>query len=30
VVRLSETPSGWLRPPVPLDHDPPVWPARGA
>jgi crotonobetainyl-CoA:carnitine CoA-transferase CaiB-like acyl-CoA transferase len=28
VVSLSETPSGWPRPPVPLDHDPPAWPAR--
>lgn len=29
VVALSETPSFWVRPPVPLGHHPPVWPARG-
>lgn len=30
VVSLSETPCHWARPPVPLDHDPPVWPPRPA
>jgi crotonobetainyl-CoA:carnitine CoA-transferase CaiB-like acyl-CoA transferase len=28
VVRLSETPGGWSRPPVPLGYHPPVWPTR--
>jgi crotonobetainyl-CoA:carnitine CoA-transferase CaiB-like acyl-CoA transferase len=30
VARMSETPPRWMRPPVPLGHDAPVWPARGA
>jgi len=30
VVGLPETPCHWARPPVPLDHDPPVWPPRPA
>ena len=29
VARMSETPPRWTRPPVPLGHDAPVWPARG-
>ena len=29
VVRMSETPPRWVRPPVPLGSHPPVWPARG-
>lgn len=28
VVRMSETAPRWDRPPVPLGHHPPVWPAR--
>jgi hypothetical protein len=28
VLRLAETLSRWARPPVPLDNDPPIWPAR--
>jgi hypothetical protein len=28
VVALSETPPCWARPPVPLGHHPPEWPAR--
>jgi crotonobetainyl-CoA:carnitine CoA-transferase CaiB-like acyl-CoA transferase len=24
-VRMSETPARWVRPAVPLDHDPPTW-----
>ncbi len=30
VARMSETPSRWARPPVPLGHDAPVWPPRTA
>jgi hypothetical protein len=26
VVELSETPPFWALPPVPLNHDPPIWP----
>ena len=28
IIELSETPGRWTRPPVPLGHHPPVWPAR--
>jgi crotonobetainyl-CoA:carnitine CoA-transferase CaiB-like acyl-CoA transferase len=28
VVKLPETPAYWARPPVPLGHDPAVWPER--
>ena len=28
VARLRDTPARWERPPVPLGHDPPVWPGR--
>lgn len=28
VARMSETSPGWARPPVPLGHDPAVWPPR--
>jgi crotonobetainyl-CoA:carnitine CoA-transferase CaiB-like acyl-CoA transferase len=30
VVRMSETPTYWARPSVPLGYHQPVWPARGA
>jgi hypothetical protein len=30
VARMSETPPRWTRLPVPLGHDAPVWPPRGA
>lgn len=30
VLRMSETPPRWARTMVPLGHDEPVWPARGA
>jgi hypothetical protein len=28
VAQLRETPARWTRPPVPLGHDKPEWPAR--
>ena len=27
IVRMSETPTRWARPPVPLGHSPAAWPA---
>ena len=30
VAQMAETPPRWSRPPAPLGHDAPVWPARGA